>query len=120
MSAGLRKVPSVSRIELKINRTLTVLSCRGPSFFSQILRARYEKKSEKIDVTSYLQLLQCLRVSTLMVKFIGSINKRLHSTFSQFYFLRLHHLNLIGTWDLENPFYKSVKDFYIELAQGGL
>ena len=98
MSAGLRKVPSISRIELKIKRTLTVLLCRGPSFFSQILRARYESHLKKIDLTSYLELLQCLRMPTLMVKFVGTIDKRLYSAFSQFHLLGLCHVKLKSTF----------------------
>ena len=98
MSAGLRKVPSISRIELKIKRTLTVLLCRGPSFFSQILRARYKSHLKKIDLTSYLELLQCLRMPTLMVKFVGTIDKRLYSAFSQFHLLGLCHVKLKSTF----------------------
>ena len=97
MSAGLRKVPSISRIELKIKRTLTVLLCRGPSFFSQILRARYESHLKKIDLTSYSELSR-LRMPTLMVKFVGTIDKRLYSAFSQFHLLGLCHVKLKSTF----------------------
>jgi hypothetical protein len=46
------------------------------------------------NFASALELLQCLRMPTLMVKFVGTIDKRLYSAFSQFHLLGLCHVKL--------------------------
>mmetsp|Transcript_9814 Transcript_9814/g.24924 ORF Transcript_9814/g.24924 Transcript_9814/m.24924 type:complete len:86 (-) Transcript_9814:56-313(-) len=84
-------VPSASRIELKMNKTFTVLVCEGPSFFSQSLRARYVQCSTltSLRLNVHLKLLQCLDVTSLMMQLIRTVYKGIDSTFCKFSLLRI-------------------------------
>mmetsp|Transcript_32697 Transcript_32697/g.101202 ORF Transcript_32697/g.101202 Transcript_32697/m.101202 type:complete len:89 (+) Transcript_32697:919-1185(+) len=84
-------------MELRMNSTLIVLACLGPSFLSQILRARYAMLIPVHHIGVYLQLLQGIAMTSLVMQFIGSIHKCVHSSFGQLDLshplLVLHHLN---------------------------